>query len=177
MVNYDAQVGQMPVPYSTISSSGSRKRKIGATMAGAMIGMNAYYLPVKRDSFVNRAFDTTKKEAEEQITALKSIAEEVAINKVSTESKMILQDMGLAEDVVVITNKCTALDRRVSDPTSVKALKADFSRNFDSYKKNIALMDNNCAKAFKGVKQNKFKWGAGIGAGIGLALSLITSRD
>lgn len=177
MVNYDAQVGQMPVPYSTISPSGSRKQKVGMTLAGAMIGMNAYYLPVKKDSFINRAFDVTKHEADEQIAALKGIAEEVANNKVSTESKMILQDMGLPEDVVSITNKCTSLDRRVSDPASVKALKADFSRNFDSYKKNIALMDNNCAKAFKGVKQNKFKWGAGIGAGIGLALGLMTSRD
>ncbi len=177
MVNYDAQVGQMPVPYSTISSSGSRKRKIGATMAGAMIGMNAYYLPIKKDTFINRAFDITQKEAEDQITALKSIAQEVVDNKVSTESKMILQDLGLAEDVVSITNKCTALDRKVSDPASVKALKEDFSKNFASYKKNIALMDNTCAKAFKAIKQNKFKWGAGIGAGIGLALALIASRD
>lgn len=177
MVNYDAQVGQIPTPYSTISPSGSNKRKIGLALAGGMIGMNAYYLPVQKDSFVNRAFDITKKEADEQISALKSIAEEVANNKVSTESKMILQDMGLAEDVAAITNKCTALDRRVSEPNSVKALKEDFSRNFKSYKKNAALMDNTCAKAFKGVKQNKFKWGAGIGAGIGLALGLLTSRD
>lgn len=177
MVNYDAQVGQMPIPYSTVSSSGARKRKIGLTLAGAMIGMNAYYLPVQKDSFVNRAFDVTKKEADEQISTLKSIAEEVANGNVSTESKMILQDMGLSENVSTITNKCTALDRKVSDPASVKSLKANFSRNFNSYKKNIALMDNNCAKAFKGVKQNKFKWGAGIGAGIGLALGLMTSRD
>lgn len=178
MVNYDAQVGQMPTPYySGGSSSGSFKRKLGLALAGGMIGMNAYYLPVQKDSFVNRAFDITKKEADEQISTLKGIAEEVANNSVSTESKMILQDFGLAEDVVAITNKCTELDKRVSDPASVKALKEDFSRNFKRYKKNIALMDNNCAKAFKGVKQNKFKWGAGIGVGIGLALGLLTSRN
>ncbi len=177
MVNYDAQVGQMPTPYYQVSPSGSRKRKIGTTLAGAMIGMNAYYLPVQKDSFVNRAFDLTKKEADEQIAVLKSIAEEVANGEVSTESKMILQNMGLTEDISAITNKCTALDKNVSDPASVKALKQNFSRNFSSYKKNAALMDNICAKAFKGVKQNKFKWGAGIGAGIGLALGLMTSRD
>lgn len=177
MVNYDAQIGQMPVPYSTISPSGSRKRKIGTTLAGAMIGMNAYYIPVAKDSFVNRAFDLTKKEADEQIATLKSIAEEVANGNISTESKMILQDMGVAENVSAITNKCTALDKSVSDPTEVKALKQNFSRNFASYKKNVALMDNICAKAYKGVRQNKFKWGTGIGAGIGLALGLMTSRD
>lgn len=177
MVNYDAQIGQMPIPYSTVSPSGSRKRKIGLTLAGAMIGMNAYYLPVQKDSFVNRAFDLTKKEADEQIEVLKSIAEEVANGNVSTESKMILQDMGLTENVTAITNKCIALDKKVSDPASVKALKQNFSRNFSSYKKNTALMDNICAKAYKGVKQNKFKWGAAIGAGIGLALGLMTSRD
>lgn len=175
MVNYDAQVGQMPTPY--YSQSGSRKRKIGATLAGAMIGMNAYYIPVTKDSFVNKAFDITKKEADEQIATLKSIAEEVAEGKVSTESKMILQDMGLSEDVVTITNKCSALDKNVSDPDTVKSLKKDFSRNFKKYKKDAATMDNTCAKAFKAVKWNKFKWGLGIGAGVGLALSLMTSRD
>lgn len=177
MVNYDAQVGQMPTPYYSVSPSGARKRKIGATLAGAMIGMNAYYIPIKKDTFVNRAFNITQKEAEEQINTLKSIAEEVADNKLSTESKMILQDMGLSADVTAITNKCTALDRRVSDPDSVKSIKRDFSRNFDKYKKDVSLMDNNCAKAFKAIKQNKFKWGAAIGAGIGLALSLMSSRD
>lgn len=177
MVNYDAQVGQMPTPYYSASPSGARKRKVGATLAGAMIGMNAYYVPIKKDTFVNRAFNITQKEAEEQIKTLKSIAEEVADNKLSTESKMILQDMGLSADVTAITNKCTALDRRVSDPDSVKAIKRDFSRNFDRYKKDVSLMDNNCAKAFKAIRQNKFKWGSAIGAGIGLALSLMTSRD
>lgn len=177
MVNYDAQVGQMPIPYSTVSPSGSRKRKLGATIAGGMLGMNAYYIPISKDSFVNRAFDITKKEADEQIATLKSIAEEVAKGEVSTESKMILQDMGVAENVSAITNKCTALDKSVSDPSAVKALKQNFSRNFANYKKNAALMDNTCAKAFKAVKQNKFKWGVGIGAGIGLALGLMSSRD
>ena len=38
--------------YYQPSPSASRKRKIGATIAGGLIGMNAYYLPVKKDSFV-----------------------------------------------------------------------------------------------------------------------------
>lgn len=177
MVNYDAQVGQMPIPYSTISPSGSRKRKIGATLAGGMIGMNAYYIPISKDTFVNRAFKITKAKVDEQIATLKSIAEEVANGNISTESKMILQDLGVAENVNDITNKCTALDRSVSEPSVVKSLKQNFSRNFAKYKKDAALMDNTCAEAFKSAKQNKFKWGVGIGAGIGLALGLLTSND
>ena len=59
----------------------------------------------------------------------------------------------------------------------MKRLKNDFSSNFKSYKKNPALMDNNCASAFKAIKRSKFWWGTGIGAAIGLALSLIGSRD
>ena len=175
MVNYDARIDQMPAQCYT--ATGSNKRKIGATLAGAMVGMSAYYIPVTKDLFVNKAFNLTKNEADKQIAILKSIAEEVANRKVSTESKMILQDMGLAEDITDITNKCTALDKSVSEPTAVKSLKQNFSRNFESYKKNIALMDNICAKAFQAIKQNRLKWGIGIGAGVGLALSLMTSRD
>jgi hypothetical protein len=175
MVNYDAQVNQMPVQY--YSTSGSKKRKLGATLAGALIGMNAYYLPVKQDSFVQKAFDITQKNAREQISILKEIAQEVAENKVSTQSKMILQDMGLPENVSAIASKCTSLDRQVSEPANVKNLKEGFRSNFSNYKKNIALMDNTCAEAFRAVKRNKFKWGAGIGAAVGLALGLISSRD
>ncbi len=173
MVNYDTQVA----PASYYPQSSSSKRKFGLMLGGAMIGMNAYYLPIQKDAFVNRAFMITQKEVDEKITTLKAIAEEVANGKVSTESKMILQDMGLTEDITAITNKCSALDKLVSDPSEVKAQKANFSRSFESYKKNVALMDNTCAKAFKVIKQNKFKWGMGIGAGIGLALGLMTSRD
>lgn len=173
MINYDAQVNQTPY----YNQKSSNKRKLGAMLAGGLIGMNAYYIPVKKDSFVNKAFDITKKEAYEKISALKTIAEEVERNKVSTQSKMILQDMGLSEDVVEITRKCSELDRNVSNPSSVKSLKENFSRNFSTYKKDVAKMDNTCSDAFKAVRRNKFKWGAGIGAGIGLVLGLLSSRD
>lgn len=177
MVNYDAQVNQMPQPYRSVGTMSSNKRKLGATLAGSMLGMCAYYLPVGKDTFVNRAFDITKRDANQQILQLKDIAIEVEKNKVSTQSKMILQDLGLSEDVIAITNKCSELDRSVSDPVKVKALKDDFAKNYSSYKKDVSLMDNTCAEAFKNAKRNKFKWGAGIGAAIGLALSLLSSND
>lgn len=77
-------------------------------LAGGLIGMNAYYFPVKKDVFVQNAFDLTKAEADNQIAVLTKIAQEVDKKNVSTQSKMILQEMGLAEDVVQITNKCIA---------------------------------------------------------------------
>lgn len=163
--------------YYPSSPSASKKRKIGATIAGGLIGMNAYYLPIKKDVFVQKAYDITRDEANAQIASLAQAAKEVETQKVSTESKMILQEMGLSEDVKAITRKCIDIDKKVSDPANVKRLKNDFSSNFKSYKKNPALMDNNCASAFKAIKRSKFWWGTGIGAAIGLALSLIGSRD
>lgn len=163
--------------YYPPSPSASRKRKIGATIAGGLIGMNAYYFPVKKDIFVQKAFDVTKEEADAQIQALAKAAKEVEAKKVSPESKMILQEMGLSEDFQAITNKCIEIDKKVSDPANVKRLKNDFDTNFKSYKKTPALMDNNCATAYKAIKKNKFWWGTGIGAAIGLALSLMRSRD
>ena len=163
--------------YYPPSPSVQKKKTIGLAAAGGLIGMNAYYLPVKKDVFVQRAFDVAHNEATTQILALRNAAKEVLENKVSPESKMILQEMGLSEDFKQITNKCIDLDRKVSDPSSVKNLKADFASNFAKYKKDASLMDNNCAKAFKIIKRNKFLWGLGIGAAIGAALSLIGSKS
>jgi len=164
----------MQVPYQP-RSAGSRARKIlGATMITGMIGMNAYYLPVTKDSFVQTAFELKKNEAVDQINTLKNIADEVEKNKVSTQSKMILTDMALPEDVTEISNKCSQIEKNVTEPDIVKAFKENLSRNFDSYKKNSALMDNTCTEAFKSIKWGKFRWGMGIGAAIGLALGLVS---
>lgn len=175
MASYDTQMmAQMYSPYPQRGSSVSKT--IGVTMLGGMIGMNAYYLPVGKDTFVQRAFDLTKEEATEQINTLKNIAEEVEKKKVSTPSKMILTDMALPEDVTAISNKCSEIEKKVTDPEAVKTLKDSFSKNFENYKKNAALMDNNCAEAFRSIKWGKFRWGMGIGAAIGLALSLMSDK-
>ena len=84
--------------YYPPSPSAQKKKTIGLAAAGGLIGMNAYYLPVKKDVFVQRAFDVTHNEATTQILALRNAAKEVLENKVSPESKMILQEMGLSED-------------------------------------------------------------------------------
>ena len=177
-VNYEAQINQMPVPYYYPSSGkSSKKRVLGMTVAGGLIGMNSYYLPVKKDVFVQRAFDMTRNEAYEDILRLKDIAIEVDKGKVSTESKMILQQMGVAEDRGAIANKCIELENKVTDKTSVKTLKDGFANVFDNAKKKTHKMDALCSDAYREVRRNKFRWGVGIGAGIGLALGLMGSRD
>lgn len=163
--------------YYPPNPSAQKKKTLGLAVAGGLIGMNAYYIPVKKDVFIQRAFDVTRDEATSQILALKTAAKEVTENKITPESKMILQEMGLSEDFQQITDKCIELDKKVSDPANVKRLKADFASNFANYKKDVSLMDNNCAKAFKLIKRNKFMWGAGIGAAIGVALSFIFGRN
>lgn len=160
-----------------ISPSASKKRKAGATIFGGMLGMTAYYIPVTKDEFVNKAFKLTKDEANSQISALTQAVKEIEKNALSSESKMILQEMGVNADIYEITQKCMDIDQKVSAPDSVKNLKTYFSNNFKNFKKNPHLMDNNCADALKAVKWTKFKWGMGIGAALGLALSLISSRD
>ena len=171
-----SQINPSTVYYQP-NPAADRKRKIGAMMAGALIGMNAYYLPVSKDIFVQRAFDITKEKTEAQIASLAKIAKEVDNKSLTTESKMILQEMGLPEDVKAITQKCIELDQKINNKTSVKNLKDDFLTNYNTLKKQPSLMDNASNEAFKAVRRNKFKWGLGIGAAIGLALGLLTSRE
>ena len=49
------------------SPSAVKKRKAGATIFGGLLGMTAYYLPVTKDEFVNKAFKVTKAEANSKI--------------------------------------------------------------------------------------------------------------
>ena len=177
-VNYEAQVNQMPVPYYyPHSSSASVKRIVGMTLAGGLIGMTGYYIPVQKDVFVQRAFDMTRNDAYDDISRLRDIAVEVDNGEVSTESKMILQQMGVAEDRTAIANKCIELENKVTDKTSVKTLKDGFASAFDNAKKKTHKMNALCSDAYREVRRNKFRWGVGIGSDIGLALGLLSSRD
>ena len=178
MINYDTQISQIPTAYyyGGMPQGSSRKKNLGMMVIGGLIGMNAYYMPVKKDVFVQRGFDMERDIANSQIATLKKIAQEVEKNKVSTESLMFLQDMGLIEDVGVISARCTSIKERITNPLSVKAIKDHYIDSFDTHGKNTHLMDALSSDAFKAVRRNKFRWGVGIGAGIGLALGLITSR-
>lgn len=163
--------------YYQPNPAAARKRKIGLAVTGALIGMNAYYLPVKKDAFVQKAFDLKKDDINAQIASLAKVAKEVEAKDISTESKMILREMGLSEDVKSITDKCIELDKKITDKKSADNLKINFMNNYDTYKKSPSLMDDMSNRAYRAVKKTKMKWGLGIGAAIGLALGLLTSRE
>lgn len=177
MINYDAQISQMPTPYYYGTRGSSRKKQLGMMVLGGLIGMNAYYMPIKKDVFVQRGFDMVRDTAKEDIERLTAIAQEVAKNKLSTESRLYLQNLGISEDINAISAYCKALEDSVTDSLAVKNIKDGFIDSFDTHGKNTHLMDSLSSDAYRAVRRNKFKWGVGIGAGIGLALGLITSRD
>lgn len=176
-INYEAQINQMPYPYLQASTTYSKKRKLGMMAAGGLIGMNAYYIPVSKDVFVQRGFDMKRNENYSQIRILKNIATEVEKNNISEESKIILQEMRLNADVNEIIAKCDSLKKDVTEANSVKQIKDKFIDCFERFKNKTHLMDSTCSDAYREVRRNKFKWGLGIGAGIGLALGLMGSRD
>lgn len=154
-----------------------KSKRAGATLLGGIVGMTCYYLPVAKDTFVNEAFKVTKKNAENDIKAMKEAADEIAKNKLSNESKILLHRLGVAETIEAIKDKCKALKDGVTDTVTVKALKKDFADNFKKYKKDASLMDTVTSKAMSNIKWNGFKWGMGIGAVLGTALSLVTAKD
>lgn len=163
--------------YYQPNPSASKKHKIGLMAAGGLIGMNAYYLPVKKDEFVQKAFDINKADINTQIAALAQAAKEVEEDNLSTESKMILQEMGISEDFKSITNKCIELDKKITDKKSADNIKNNFINNFEKYKKLPSLMDDISNRAYKAVKRTKLLWGLGIGAAIGFALGFLTSKN
>lgn len=178
MINYEAQINQMPTPYYYSNTQvSSRKKQLGMTVLGGLIGMNAYYMPVKKDVFVQTGFDLAREKANFEIDKLKKIAQEVAKRKVSTESRIFLQNMGLTEDVNAISAQCSAIKDNVTNSASVKAIKDGFINSFDTHGKKTHLMDAVSSDAYNAVRFSHFKWGIGIGAAVGLALGLISSRD
>lgn len=154
-----------------------KSKRAGATMLGGIAGMTCYYLPISKDAFVNEAFRVTKRNAEDDIKALNTAADELSKNKLSNETKILLHRMGIAESIDAIKDKCKTIRESVTDAATVKAMKKDFADNFKNYKKDASLMDTVTAKAMSNLKWNGFKWGMGIGAVLGGALSLIATKD
>ncbi len=173
MTNYDASMAYYTAP----TRSGSAKNITGAVLGGALIGMNARYIPISKNDFVEKAFDIHRFNVETQISSLKNAAAEVEKNNLSSASKMLLQAHGLAEDVVQISDKCITLDKSICDETKVKDYKNALAESFDSVKKHAGLRNNEAAEAISAIKKSKFYWGMGIGVCVGLALSLLSSRD
>lgn len=163
--------------YDTTSSGFSTKKIFGNAIIGSTIGMAAYYLPVKKNAFVEEAFDVTRKAAEKDIFDLKQAAKEVKDSNISEDSKLILQRLSVSESYDAIINKCKNLFNSVNDPDKVKNIKKDFADGFKEFKKNASSMDKNTAQAMNNVKWNHFTWGMIIGACIGIGTGMFNSRD
>jgi len=149
----------------------------GLTILGGLIGMTGYYLPVKKNSFVNTAFNIKRNANYEKMDSLKEAAKEIENKKLSTEGKLLLKDMGIGQNLPAITRKCQELEHEVTDKNSVKAMKDHFADVFEKCGKETHKMDSACADAYKAVRNSHFRWGMGIGAGIGLAIGLLSLKD
>lgn len=171
-MSYDASMAYFQRP--TVSE---RSKRIGATLLGGMAGMTCYYLPISRDTFVNEAYRVTKNNAKRDIKALNLAADELSKKRLSNESKILLNSIGVDENFDAIKNKCKALQESVTLPDAVKNMKKNFADNFKSYKKDASLMDTVTQKAMSNIKWNGFKWGMGIGAVLGASLSLFGTKD
>lgn len=134
---------------------------MGATLG--VVGMSAYYLPVTKDRFIRNAYDIRKEMAEDKIELLNKSAEELSKKKLSAESKIFLKDIGVAENIDDIANKCAELKKSFTDDGLVKTMKTYYADNFKKFKKSEALMDTVTSKAFSRIRWANFGWGAAIG--------------
>ena len=159
------------------SSPTTKANVVGLALLGGLLGMPAYYLPVRKNTFVNRAFNIKRDNNYDKIECLKEAAKEVEKKKLSTESKLLLKDLGVGQSIPAITRKCQELEKEVTNKASVKALKDNFADVFENCGKDTHKMDSACADAYKAVRFSHFRWGIGIGAGIGLAIGLLSLKD
>lgn len=168
-----------PVYYTTQrqSSPTTKANVVGLALLGGIIGMPGYYLPVRKNTFVNRAFNIKRDNNYDKIDCLKEAAKEVEKRKLSTESKLLLRDLGVGQSLTSITRKCQELEKEVTDKASVKRMKEHFADVFENCGKDTHKMDSVCADAYKAVRFSHFRWGIGIGAGIGLAIGLISLKN
>lgn len=135
-----------------------------------VVGMSAYHLPITKGRFVRNAFDVKTKMVEDNIALLSESAYEISKNKLSSDNKLFLSQLGVAETFEEISNKCAELKKSVTDDGLVKTAKEFFENNFEAFKKSEATQDIVVSKAFKKIRWTNFAWGAFIGLVIGNVL-------
>lgn len=164
--------------YSTSvgAPSNSVAGTFGAALGCGVLGMGAYYIPIRKNDFVDEAFNVAKKETKATMDVLTLSANEIAENRLSNQNKIFLNQINVLETVDAVKDKCKELHESITDSIKVKSLKSQFDQNFEMYKKSAASMDNTASKAMENLKRTRLGWGAGIGAAIGIALSLISGK-
>ncbi|MDR1327942.1 MAG: hypothetical protein LBJ74_06005, partial [Heliobacteriaceae bacterium] len=154
--------------YSGTASSGTKtRRRLGATMLGCLAGMTAYFIPVNKDVFVNRAFEESKKEVQTDISQLKKAEQELRKGSLSRESEGYLAKRNVNGAVNDVVNELRTQEDRITMPDSVKSIKEELANNFNNLKKEARLRSNPESKAFQAIKWNNFAWGVGICAAVG----------
>lgn len=172
MGNYDVAIPSVQPPQS------SKAKKAGMAVLGGMLGMSAYYLPISKDTFVNEAFKVHTRNVRSDINGLKQAAGELSTSSpnLSTDSKLLLNKLGVTEDITDIFSKSKDLETQITDSSSVKNIKNMYANGFAAFKKNASTMDNVASEAMNNIKWNGFKWGMGIGAALFLASSCIAEH-
>ncbi len=153
-------------------------KKLGHALMGGLIGMGAYYLPVNKDVFVNKAFKVHKEQVGNDIKSLTQTASTMSISSgdLSIENKLMLQKLGVSENLTAVMDKAKDLEKSITDSAIVKNTKKGFENGFEAFKKSASSMDNITNEAMQRVRWSAFKWGAGIGAALFLAGTYISDK-
>ena len=119
-------------------------------------GHESYFLPVTKDRFVRNAYNIHKEIAEDKIELLNKSAEELSKNKLSSESKIFLKDISVAENIDDIANKCAELKKSFTDDGLVKTFTVTKSASFSP---NVYLSFTMTLTAFPaGLAHQSLKW-------------------
>lgn len=149
----------------------NKSKAIGAGAVLGMVGMNAYFLPVKKDRFVRTAFNIVKEETQDKLDMLEDSAIQITNKNLKPKNKLFLSQLGLDENIDVINAKCIELKNYITDKMSVKDIKQFFEDNFKTFKKSEASMDDVASRAFSRIKWTNFTWGTVIGFILGAVLA------
>lgn len=149
-----------------------KTQAIGAGSVLGLVGMTAYYLPIRKDRFVRNSYEIVKHNAKLDIENLNDAAMAINNRKLKSEHKLFLSQMGVAENIDAINSKVADLQKILTDTDTVKNLKQGFLDNFESFKASESLLDPISTKALQKIRWTNFAWGAFIGFVLGSVLSL-----
>lgn len=154
-----------------------RTKAMAAGTGLAVVGMSAYYLPVRENRFVRAAFNVVENEACDTVDLLNESALAISKNNLKQEQKLFLSQLGVAENLTAINDRIADLKNSVTDKDLVRDLKQSFADSFRDCKNSEILRDTVAVKAFKRIRWTNFAWGAGIGFVLGNVLSKISSSS
>ncbi len=182
MWNVPANANSAPINYyatpanyynAPLAPQSTTKRKVGLVLGGGLLGMLYYHRPVRQNEFIKFGFEQTVLDVQTQMAALKKARRELNSFGLSTDSKSMLNSLGVAENTDIINLKIKDLHKSINDPTEVSKIKQGLVSRFKNIKKDPALRTNVEKKTFELIRQSHLRWGVGIGAAVALVASLL----